>query len=125
MRWLRMTLALAAIAGLAWAARRFSWPDCEELRAETFGHVITSSAAFVVACAVSTVLLVPGSLLGALGGVLFGPLLGTGLVTVGCLLGAIGSFGIGRYFAHDFIERWLRGRRWYRYLQSAPKAHRW
>lgn len=78
-------------------------------------------ALFVLAYAVLTVLLVPGSPLTIAAGVLFGPWLGTGLVVVGATVGATGAFVWGRRLGRDAVagltgdrfarvDGWLRDR---------------
>jgi uncharacterized membrane protein YdjX (TVP38/TMEM64 family) len=69
-------------------------------RAGLFGPVL-----FVLAYAVLTVLLVPGSPLTIAAGALFGPFLGTALVVVGATMGAVGSFLWGRRLGRDAVER--------------------
>lgn len=60
---------------------------------------------FVLAYALLTVLLVPGSPLTIAAGVLFGPFLGTALVVVGATLGATGAFLWGRHLGRDAVAR--------------------
>ena len=60
---------------------------------------------FVVAYAVLTVLLVPGSPLTVASGVLFGPWLGTALVVVGATIGATGAFLWGRRLGRAAVAR--------------------
>ncbi len=76
---------------------------------------------FVIAYAVLTVLLVPGSPLTIGAGVLFGPALGTVLVVIGASIGATGAFLWGRRLGRgavarltgsrfDKVDRWLQDR---------------
>lgn len=60
---------------------------------------------FVVAYAVLTVLLVPGSPLTVAAGVLFGPVAGTALVVVAATLGATGAFLWGRRLGRGAVAR--------------------
>lgn len=60
-------------------------------------------ALFVVAYAVLTMLLVPGSPLTIAAGVLFGPVLGTGLVVIGATVGATAAFLWGRRLGRDAV----------------------
>lgn len=60
---------------------------------------------FVLAYAVLTVLLVPGSPLTVAAGVLFGPVFGTALVVVAATLGATGAFLWGRRLGRDAVAR--------------------
>lgn len=57
-----------------------------------------------------TVLLVPGTLLTAAGGVLFGVALGTVLTVVSATLGALVAFAIGRRLGREQVEQ-IAGRR--------------
>lgn len=65
---------------------------------------------FIVAYAVLTTLLVPGSPLTVAAGVLFGPFVGTLYVVVGATVGAIGGFVWGRRLGRDAVAR-LAGER--------------
>jgi uncharacterized membrane protein YdjX (TVP38/TMEM64 family) len=65
---------------------------------------------FVVLCAVAVMGFLPASVLCAVSGLLFGPVLGIPVVWTGALLGAAGSFLIGRGLSKDAVER-LAGRR--------------
>lgn len=62
---------------------------------------------FVLAYAVATVALVPGAPMTALGGVLFGPVAGTGLVVIGATAGAAGSFWLSRRLGRARVRRFL------------------
>lgn len=62
---------------------------------------------FVVAYALGTVALVPGAAMTALAGVLFGPVVGTGLVVAGATIGATAAFGLSRRLGRARIQRFL------------------
>lgn len=66
--------------------------------------------AYVVLYAVLTVLLVPGSVLTIVGGVVFGTALGTGLTVVGASLGSAAAYLIGRRLGREQVGR-LAGNR--------------
>lgn len=66
--------------------------------------------AFVLLYAALTVLLVPGSVITAVGGALFGVGLGTLLAVIGASLGATAAFGLGRRLGRAEVEA-LAGRR--------------
>ncbi len=57
---------------------------------------------FMVIYAVGVCLFVPGTVLGALGAVLFGAYLGFVYVWVGAMVGATAAFSIGRYLGREF-----------------------
>lgn len=60
---------------------------------------------FVLIYAVGTVLLVPGSIFDAAGGILFGPVWGSLFNLAGAVLGATCAFLISRHFAADWVAR--------------------
>ena len=60
---------------------------------------------FVAAYVLATVLLVPGSLLTLAAGFLFGPFVGTALVSLASTAGAAAAFLVGRYAARPAVER--------------------
>jgi uncharacterized membrane protein YdjX (TVP38/TMEM64 family) len=66
--------------------------------------------AFVVLYAVLTVMLVPGSIITAAGGLLFGALLGTALTVVGATAGATAAFLLARSLGRRQVEQ-LAGQR--------------
>lgn len=65
---------------------------------------------FIGLYVVLTLLLFPGSVVTAAGGVLFGPAIGTLLAVVGATLGSTGSFLVARRLGRQQVER-LAGRR--------------
>ena len=93
-----LTLTWLVLAGDAWVVRLGSWID---------GLGPWAAPAFALVYAVSVVLFVPGALMTMLGGVLFGIVEGTLVVTVGAVAGCSVSFLIARYLARDWIERRL------------------
>jgi uncharacterized membrane protein YdjX (TVP38/TMEM64 family) len=66
-------------------------------------------AVFIAAYAAAAVALVPASLLTVAAGVLFGPALGTAVVSAASTAGAGAAFLIGRYAARPAVERRLLG----------------
>lgn len=87
----------------------------DRLDLQAVGAVINSlgswgPAAFVAFFAIGTVLLLPGSVLGLAGGLLFGPVWGTALNLAGGTLGAILAFVVARYLAGDWVTRRTGGR---------------
>lgn len=64
---------------------------------------------FIAAYVAATVLLVPGSVLTLAAGFLFGPLLGTAVVSVASTAGAAAAFLVGRYVARPAVERRIQG----------------
>ncbi len=65
---------------------------------------------FMLAYIISTVLFLPGSLLTLLGGVLFGPVMGTVYSLSAATLGAMLAFLIARYLASDWVAQKSSGK---------------
>lgn len=77
---------------------------------------------FIAAYVVATVLLVPGSVLTLAAGALFGPLLGTAVVSVASTLGASAAFLVGRYLARPAVERRIASNRKFSAVDAAIAA---
>lgn len=111
--WVRIALFALLVLGIGGALLASGGRFDEAL--ETIRDLVARAgwwgpALFVVAYAVLTVLLVPGSPLTIAAGVLFGPLAGTGLVVIGATAGATGAFLWGRRLGRDAVAR-LTGER--------------
>lgn len=111
--WVRIALFALLVLGIGGALLASGGRFDEAL--ETIRDLVARAgwwgpALFVVAYAVLTVLLVPGSPLTIAAGVLFGPWVGTGLVVVGATAGATGAFLWGRRLGRDAVAR-LTGER--------------
>ena len=76
-----------------------------EIREAADGAGAWAPLAFVALCAGLTLAFFPFPLVAAAGGVLFGTLEGTLLSILGGSLGALIAFLIGRYAAHDAVQR--------------------
>ena len=62
---------------------------------------------FIVLYGISAVLLIPASILTISAGFLFGPWLGTAVVSIASTFGAALAFLIGRYFAREYVENMM------------------
>ena len=62
-------------------------------------------ALFIAAYTIATVFLVPASLLTLAAGFLFGPILGSAIVSLAATLGATAAFLVGRYLARPTVAR--------------------
>lgn len=69
---------------------------------------------FIAIYATGTILGVPGTILTLLGGVIFGPILGTILVVTGATIGASGAFFVARVLARDFVEQKFGSAAWFK-----------
>lgn len=67
------------------------------------------AGAFILLYIIATVAFLPGSLLTLGAGVVFGVVLGSGLVFVGSTLGATAAFLVGRYLARNWVAKKIEG----------------
>ncbi|MGC8559837.1 MAG: VTT domain-containing protein [Phycisphaerae bacterium] len=93
------------------------------------GHIaqwgIVGIIAFGLIYVAATVLLIPGSALTALGGVLFGIWKGTLIVSISATVGAAVAFLLGRYIFRRSIERRLSGKPKFAAIDHAVSARGW
>ena len=95
----RVALVLVIAAAALWLAFRPARLDAAHM-AETLRALgAWAPALHVLLFALGTVLFLPGSLFGLVGGALFGPALGTIVNLAGAMLGAAAAFLIARYAA--------------------------
>jgi uncharacterized membrane protein YdjX (TVP38/TMEM64 family) len=87
------------------------------LRALLDGVGVWAPVLYILGYALGVCLLVPGTLLAALGAAIFGPWWGFLYVWVGAMLGAAGGFLIGRYLGRDYAAA-LIGPRLRKYDES-------
>ena len=62
---------------------------------------------FIFIYNLATIFLIPGSILTIKGGCLYGLLLGTIIVLIAAIVGAIASFFLGRYYCRDWVNQQL------------------
>ena len=116
----RIAAALIFIAGLiaalvflpikSWLVRFIGW-----IRGFGPAGSILYGAVYVL----GTVLLVPGTALTAGAGLIYGPWIGTLIVSPASVLGATLAFLIARYFARDWVERKIENHKRFQALDSA------
>ncbi len=101
----RAGVAVALLAGLAWAATRrdLFTEDAVQAHLELLGP--WAPLAFVGLYALAALLFLPGSVLTLAGGALFGPVAGTLWSLLGATIGATLSFLAARHVAGDAIRR--------------------
>ena len=109
-KWVRIAMFLVLAAGIALAISYRGDIDADALKAWVKGLGAAGPVIYIFVYAVGTVLFAPGLILTVTGGALFGPVLGTFINLTGATLGALGSFLIARYLAHDWVEARTKGR---------------
>lgn len=109
-KWIRIGLFLVLAAGIALAV-----VYRDQFNAETLENWVKDAGAagpviYILIYALGTLFFLPGSVLTLTGGALFGPVMGTFVNLTGATLGALGSFLIARYLAHDWVANKTGGR---------------
>ena len=102
--WLRLTgfVVVAAVGVLALVLVPL---DTETVRTEVAAAGAWGWLAFVAGYAVATLVLLPKNVLSVAAGLVFGPVLGTGLVWSAAVLGAVVAFWLGRALGRDGVAR--------------------
>jgi uncharacterized membrane protein YdjX (TVP38/TMEM64 family)/rhodanese-related sulfurtransferase len=103
--WLRIVLVCVLAGAVAYV-----WASGEYADTERFKRIIAELGSlaplgFIVLYALGTVLFLPGSVMSAIGGAAFGPVLGTLWNLLGATLGASVAFLIARYVASAWVAR--------------------
>ena len=107
---IRIIVFVFLIAGIATAVTYRKQFDIDVLGDWLAGAGVMAPLLFIGIYAISTVLLIPGSVLTIAGGVLFGPIWGTFYNLTGATIGATMAFLIARCLASDFVSRKAGGR---------------
>ncbi len=108
--WPRVVLLTTLLGVLGWLAISHGTMALDAARGWTARIGATGAVAFVLIFALATLALFPATPLMAAAGLLYGPVLGVLLVWCGSVLGAIGSFLLGRALSRQAVEQ-LAGRR--------------
>lgn len=102
--WPRLALFAVLLAAAAVLAITRGTSLVADTRAWIAGIGPAGALVFVVVYALASMALLPVSLLSAVAGVLFGPVAGVGIVWVGAMIGAGGSFVVGRTLSRPAVE---------------------
>lgn len=108
--WIRIALFLVLAAGITLAVVYRDQFNAEMLENWVKGAGAAGPVIYILIYTVGTLFFLPGSVLTLTGGALFGPVLGTFVNLTGATLGALGSFLIARYLAHDWVANKTGGR---------------
>ena len=122
-KWARLILFLVLAAGIALAVIYRDQFNAAALESWIKEAGVAGPLIFILIYAAGTVLFLPGSVMTLAGGALFGPVLGVFVNLSGATLGAIASFLIARYLAHDWVARKTGGR--IKTLMNGVEAEGW
>jgi uncharacterized membrane protein YdjX (TVP38/TMEM64 family) len=101
----RLLLGFVLVGAAAWAIVNRGALDAAFFETDLAQLGAWAPIAFVATYVVSTVLLLPGSVLTLAAGAIFGPILGALYSLAGATIGATFAFLIARYLAADLVER--------------------
>lgn len=110
---LKVIGVLIALALLVYLWRLFAEtiePYVSQFTTWVDGLGVWAPAIFILGYIVATVAFVPGAILTAAAGAIFGLLWGTVYVLIGATIGACSAFLIARYFARGWVEGRVQGR---------------
>jgi uncharacterized membrane protein YdjX (TVP38/TMEM64 family) len=109
-KWLRIVLFVVLVSGISLAVIYRDQFNAEALENWVNGAGAAGPVIYILIYALGTLFFLPGSILTLTGGALFGPLIGTFVNLTGATLGALGSFLVARYLAHDWVVNKTGGR---------------
>jgi len=124
--WIQWLILLLILALGCWAFRHFQIQELlQSLLERISGFGLWAPVIFMAVYVLSTVLLIPGSVLTLGAGAVFG--LGWGLVwvTLGANLGAHAAFLVGRHFARDWVARRIAGHAGFNAIDQAVAKEGW
>lgn len=106
---LKLAAVLLVIVGL-FILGRFAGPYVETFKDWVRGLGPLAPTVFILGYIVATVAFLPGAILTAAAGAIFGLLWGTVYVFIGATIGACLAFLVARYFARGWVEKQVRGK---------------
>ena len=106
---LKLAAVLLVIAGL-FILGRFAGPYVETFKEWVRRLGPLAPTVFILGYIVATVAFLPGAILTAAAGAIFGLLWGTVYVFIGATIGACLAFLVARYFARGWVEKQVQGK---------------
>lgn len=106
--WLKIVIFVAIIAAVVIAVRQLGYmkylQSPQLLKEAIDGLGFWGPVVFILLWVASAVFFLPGAALGIVGGILFGPWLGTFYTALGSTIGAVAAFLAGKYVARDMVK---------------------
>ena len=123
---LKVALALGIICGLVAVYKMLPVDEFLEIAADWVDSLgFWGPLAFMILYVSSVVLLVPGSVLTAAAGALFGVAYGSVYVSIASTAGATAAFLVGRHFARGWVERRIAGNERFAAIDFAVAQEGW
>lgn len=108
--WSRLVVLAVVLGTFGWLGLTCGGQAVDLVKAWVAQLDVVGPVVFVLLYAAASMAFFPVSVLSGVAGVLFGPALGVPLVWLGCMLGAVGAFGVGRGMSRPAVERLAGGR---------------
>jgi len=105
-----LVLALICLIATALAIHLLGGIDQEQLRLTLRHAGVWAPIIYIVLYTVSTILVLPSTVLNLAGGAIFGPWLGTLWTSIGAIIAAIVAFAFTRTIGRTLVEKRLAGR---------------
>jgi len=127
--WLKIVVFVLIIAAVFFAVRELGYMKYlrspQLLKEAIDGLGVWGPFVFMLLWVASAVFLLPGAALGIVGGILFGPWLGTLYTGLGATLGAVAAFLAGKYVARDMVQGMMENNPKLQKIDKGVKKEGW
>lgn len=127
--WLKIVVFVLIIAAVFFTVRELGYMKYlrspQLLKEAIDGLGVWGPFVFMLLWVASAVFLLPGAALGIVGGILFGPWLGTLYTGLGATLGAVAAFLAGKYVARDMVQGMMESNPKLQKIDKGVKKEGW
>lgn len=127
--WLKIGIFVLIIAAVFFTVRELGYmkylQSPQLLKEAIDGLGFWGPIVFMLLWVASAVFLLPGAALGIVGGILFGPWLGTFYTALGATIGAVAAFLAGKYVARDMVKGMMEKNPKLRKIDEGVKKEGW
>ena len=127
--WLKIVVFVLIIAAVFFTVRELGYMKYlrspQLLKEAIDGLGVWGPFVFMLLWVASAVFLLPGAALGIVGGILFGPWLGTIYTGLGATLGAVAAFLAGKYVARDMVQGMMESNPKLQKIDKGVKKEGW
>ena len=116
---MRLAAGVLILGLLIISAKNLTIPSCGDIQLHLERWGLWAPVVFVLAYVIATIAFIPGLVITLVGGLAFGPWLGTLLVLIGANIGALLAFLASRFFARETIEGLLSKQAWFAKFKAA------
>ncbi len=122
--WVKPAIGLSLVGALAGLALAWDMGRLVDLiRSWLTGLGVWGWLLFIGLYTLVSVAALPGTIMGALAGLLYHPLIGVALASLGSTAGAAAAFIVGRYFARGAVIRLIAGRPRFEKMDRLSRDH--